>query len=175
MKVRNMKNNNNSNTNNNNNNNNLKIIPLITYNNADINKSLIYEANRSKSGIYRLNNLITGKSYVGSSISLSNRFRVYYSLISLKRKLSKGSSAIYSALLKYGYSNFSLDILEYCEPDVLIKREQYYIDLLEPKYNLLKIAGNKLGFKHTEATKTQMSISHKGINHPFFGKSLSYE
>jgi len=39
----------------------------------------------------------------------------------------------------------------------------------------LKIAGNKSGFKHTEATKIQMSISHKGINHPFFGKSLSYE
>jgi len=38
-----------------------------------------------------------------------------------------GSSAIYSALLKYGYSNFSLDILEYCEIDALIEREQYYI------------------------------------------------
>lgn len=93
------------------NDNNLKLIPFITYNNADINKSLIYEENRGKSGIYRWNNLIIGKSYVGFSISLSRRFRIYYSLISLKRKLSSGSSAIYSALLKYGYSNFSLDIL----------------------------------------------------------------
>lgn len=106
---------------------NTVIIPIVTYTNADTNKLRIYEENRVKSGIYQWNNLITGKSYVGSSISLSNRFRIYYSLISLKRKLSMGSSAIYSALLKYGYSNFSLDILEYCEIDALIEREQYYI------------------------------------------------
>jgi group I intron endonuclease len=174
----NMKNNNTKNIlnkTNNANSNNVELIPSITYTNADIDKSRIYEENRGKSGIYRWNNLITGKSYVGSSIYLSNRFSIYYSLTSLKRKLNKGSSAIYSAILKYGYSNFSLDILEYCESNVLISREQYYIDLYKPKYNILKVAGNKLGFKDSEATKAQMSISHRGINHPFFGKSLSYE
>lgn len=41
-------------------------------------------------------------------------------------------------LLKYGDSNFSLDIIEYYEPSVLIAREQYYIDLLKSKYNILK-------------------------------------
>lgn len=74
----------------------------------------------------------------------------------MKNKLSKVSSAIYSALLKYGYSNFNLDILEYCEPSILIQREQYYIDLLKPEYNILKVAGNRLGSKHSEATKAKM-------------------
>jgi len=72
---------------------------------------------------------------VGSSKSLSNRFSLYYSLNSLKKEV-KGSIIIRRALLKYGYSNFSLDILEYCESDVLITREQYYIDLLKPEYNI---------------------------------------
>jgi group I intron endonuclease len=154
--------------------NNKNIIPMVTYN-ASRDKSKFYEENRRKSGVYHLINIINSKSYVGSSVDLSRRFRIYYSLNSLERKLNKGSSAIYSALLKYGYSNFSLNILEYCEPNVLITREQYYIDLLKPEYNILKIAGNKLGFKHSEATKTKMSINHSSINHPFFGKSLSYE
>lgn len=34
----------------------------------------------------------------------------------------------------------------------LLEREQYYLDLLKPKYNILTIAGSSLGYKHTEAT-----------------------
>jgi len=37
---------------------------------------------------------------------------------------------IYKALLKYGYSSFKLDIIEYCKPDIIIEREQYYLDYL---------------------------------------------
>lgn len=35
-------------------------------------------------------------------------------------ELSTNTSIIYSALLNHGYLNFSLDILEYSEPDVSI-------------------------------------------------------
>ncbi len=38
---------------------------------------------------------------------------------------------IYKAILKHGHSNFSLEILEYCEPSKVLEREQYYIDLLK--------------------------------------------
>jgi hypothetical protein len=54
-------------------------IPGITYVNADKNKYMIYKDNRKKK--YRLNNLISDKSYTGSSINLSGRFSNYYSLI----------------------------------------------------------------------------------------------
>jgi group I intron endonuclease len=56
---------------------------------------------------------------------------------------------IYRALLAHGFDNFTLEILEYCEPSVLIEREQYWIDLLKPEYNILKTAGSRLGAKHT--------------------------
>jgi group I intron endonuclease len=87
----------------------------------------------------------------------------------------RARSIIYSALLKHGHGNFSLDILEYCEVNVLIKREQHYLDLLKPKYNILKAANSRLGSKHTIETKTLMSIKLKGINNPSFGKTLSQE
>ena len=59
---------------------------------------------------------------------------------------------IYKALLKHGYSNFKLEILEYCAPKECIEREQYYLDSLKPEYNIFKIAGSSLGHKHTEET-----------------------
>jgi group I intron endonuclease len=59
---------------------------------------------------------------------------MYYSLYSLREV--RGSIIIQRALLKYGYSNFTLDILEYCELDVLIEREEYYINILKPEYNI---------------------------------------
>lgn len=59
---------------------------------------------------------------------------------------------IYRALIKYGYSGFNLEILEYCELNQLIEREQYYLDLLNPEYNILRKAGSLLGFRHSEAS-----------------------
>ena len=53
----------------------------------------------------------TGKSYVGSAVNLSKRFRIYYSLVSLEKILSKSKSHICSAILKYGYSKFTLEII----------------------------------------------------------------
>jgi group I intron endonuclease len=81
-------------------------------------------------------------------VALRNYFSVF-----LLREIKKGNSAINQALLKYGYSNFSLEILEYCSaPEKAIEREQFYLDLLHPEYNILQIAGSSLGYKHSEET-----------------------
>ena len=69
---------------------------------------------------------------------------------------------INKALLKDGYSSFSLYILEYCDEKNLIQREQYYLDLLQPEYNILKIAGSLLGYSHSEETRAKMSSYQKG-------------
>lgn len=63
--------------------------------------------------------------------------------------------------LKYGYSGFKLEILEFCNKDEVIAREQYYIDLFNPEYNILKKAGSSLGFTHSEETKAKMKEARK--------------
>ena len=68
-------------------------------------------------------------------------------------------------LLKNGYSNFSLEILEYCEPSEAVVREQYYLDLLHPQYNILKFSGSLRGFKHSEETKAKLSAAIQGRTH----------
>jgi group I intron endonuclease len=52
---------------------------------------------------------ITGKSYIGSSMSLDRRILNYYRPSYLKST----NTIIAKALLKHGHSNFSLEILEY--------------------------------------------------------------
>jgi len=76
----------------------------------------------------------------------------YYSL----RSLAKSNRPIDRALLKYGFSNFTLEILEYCDKNNVLKREQYYMDLLKPQYNIVEIAGSTLGYKHTPESLAKM-------------------
>lgn len=130
----------------------MKMMSKAFYPNTSIYKSIILKENDKKSGIYKWNNLITGKFYIGSAINLTKRLRDYYLPERLNKKLLKSKSLIYSSILKYGYANFSLEILEYCEPYSLIEREQYYINLLKPTYNICKIAGSTFGKKHTSNT-----------------------
>jgi group I intron endonuclease len=82
---------------------------------------------------------------------------------------------INKALKKHKHSNFSLEIIEYCEPSDLIAREQFYLDLFKPEYNILQIAGSSAGYKHSEETKLAISLKNKGKNHPLFGKKHSEE
>ena len=72
------------------------------------------------------------------------------------RFLLRNKMLISKSLLKHGHSSFSLEILEYCEPSLVITREQYYLDLLKPEYNILKFAGSSLGFKHSLEAKAKI-------------------
>lgn len=79
---------------------------------------------------------------------------------------------ICAALLKYGYSLFSLEILEYCEPEKCLEREDYYFRILKPEYNIsLTSSAPMLGRVHSDESRKKISVSNKGENHPMFGKS----
>lgn len=130
-------------------NNSSDLKPEVIYHNCELDKAKILRDNKDKKAIYRWINNINHKTYIGSSANLTVRLYKYFSTI----HLAKYNTPIHNALLKYGFNNFSLEILEYCENGVdLVKREQYYFDLLKPEYNILKIAGSPLGFKHSEKT-----------------------
>jgi len=80
-------------------------------------------------------------------------------------------------LLKYDYDNFKLEIIEYCEPNLLIKREQYYIDLINPECNICKIMGSSLGRKHSSETITRLKayIPSKETLAKLIGRKYSFE
>lgn len=78
--------------------------------------------------------------------------------------------AITRALLKYWYFNFSLEILEYSDLNILRAREKHYIDTPKPEYNIALIPGSPSLGTHTKEVRQKMSKSRKGINNPFYGK-----
>nr|YP_009750553.1 GIY-YIG endonuclease [Tolypocladium cylindrosporum]QIJ60558.1 GIY-YIG endonuclease [Tolypocladium cylindrosporum] len=137
--------------------------PLFVYDNLLLNKSIIFNQNKNKSGIYRWVNKINNESYIGSSINLTIRLKVYFSIKILENKVLIDTSRIYRALLKYGHSNFKLEILEHCNEKSVINREQYYLDNIKPEYNILKIAGSNLGFKHSLDTLLKFKNRKLGI------------
>ena len=133
-----------------------------TYGNPDTQKLQIIKENKGKSGVYRWVNLRDRKSYIGSSTNLGRRMSGYFSLLNLKAEIKRSRSIIYRSLIKYGYSNFSLEILEYCEPSTAVSKEQHYLDLLKPAYNILKVAASSLGLKHSLETKAKISKRLRG-------------
>lgn len=76
--------------------------------------------------------------------------------------LNSNGSLIYKAILKYGYDNFTFQILEYCPIQDLMEREQYYLDTVQPEYNILKFARSSRGYKHTEVSKQLLSSARQG-------------
>jgi group I intron endonuclease len=167
-------------------NNNGSFVPVILYNNADINKLLILKNNKEKVGIYMWTHLESGKRYIGSAYDLTNRFDDYFRKSYISDK-SKGNNYIYNALLIHGYSKFSLSILEYIDisnlsseeaREKILLREQYFLDCIFSEdelntYNILKVAGSLLGFRHTNESKVLMSKAKAGDNNHNYGKSFS--
>jgi group I intron endonuclease len=125
----------------------VKLVSSVkSYRDAEASKNEVLKDNRGQSGIYRWINNLNGKTYVGSGVNLAKRLGNYYNI----KELSRNPRPIQDALLKYGHSNFTLEILEYSPKTKLIEREQFYLDLLVPEYNILKYAYSLLGFKHSQ-------------------------
>jgi group I intron endonuclease len=79
------------------------------------------------------------KRYIGSSVNLKRRFLEYFNI----NHLIRGKSMpICRSLLKRGFSNFSLEVLEYCKVEDLMKKEKKYFELFLPEYNLCKEPGS---------------------------------
>lgn len=129
-------------------------------------------------GIYKLENLINGKIYIGQSIDLVKRIRAY------KNCQCIGQTKIYNAIKRYGWENFQVEYLysrdiEEVTIDTLNHLEAFYIEAyqsIRKGYNLMTGGNNS---RHTEESKLKLSISHKGLlvgeKNYMYGKHLSKE
>jgi group I intron endonuclease len=107
--------------------------------------------------IYRIQNLKTGDFYIGSSADYI--YRKWCHLRDL-RAGKHHSPILQNSWNKHGENSFLFAIVE--ETDNLIEREQFYLDTLNPRYNICKKAGSPLGIKHTYEARLHMSLAHKG-------------
>ena len=92
-------------------------------------------------GIYKIENLINGKLYIGQSVHIELRWQEHC------RPSAK--SLIGKAISKYGKENFTFQILEECAESCLNEREAYYICY----YQSLVPNGYNIEEKDTERTQ----------------------
>ena len=114
---------------------------------------------KNVSGIYKIENKINGNSYVGSAVDIYSRWVLHTWQL---RKEKHANIVLQRAWNKHGESNFVFSVIEKCNKETLISREQFYIDKLHPEYNISKKAGSQLGFRFSDASKEKMRISHLG-------------
>lgn len=87
-----------------------------------------------QSGIYLIENKINGHRYVGQSLSMGHRWHVHITELKAKRH---PNLHLQHAFDHYGgESAFSFEILEFCNHDQLDDREQFWIERLNPEYNI---------------------------------------
>jgi group I intron endonuclease len=123
-------------------------------------------------GIYLIINLIDGSSfYVGSATT--NRL---YARLMKHLYYLKGNYNVSKDVKKFGRENFAfvvLDIIPEKITDktnlVLLSLEQRYLDLLKPIYNIVPLAGNTFGYKHTEETIQAMRDNYSDVRRERIG------
>lgn len=92
----------------------------------------------TKTGIYKITNILTKECYIGQAVDLANRFKEH-------AKCGLGidtpsANKLYKAMQDYGIWNFSWEVIENCPRDQLNEKEKYYIKLYQSKeygYNTL--------------------------------------
>jgi len=92
-------------------------------------------------GIYKIENLVNHKIYIGQSIEIERRWQ--------KHLNANDDFLIHKALRKYGKENFSFTILEECNKEELNEKENYWITyyncIIPNGYNMINGGSNGAG------------------------------
>jgi len=117
--------------------------------------------------IYKILNKTTGKFYIGSAYNFNKRKWVHLHKL---RKNYHDNKHLQAAWNKYGESDFEFIILQECKREELLKCEQIWLNWTksfcrEFGYNTCAVAGNSIGYKHTEEFKKWQSERLKGNKH----------
>lgn len=95
-----------------------------------------------KSGIYKICCLRNGKYYIGSAKNIRKRWLRHLNDLKNNKHINTYLQRAYN---KYGESDFTLEIIEYCSEENLLIREQYYLDILKPYVDNFNIGDSAIG------------------------------
>ena len=117
-------------------------------------------SNKFASGVYQIKNVASGKMYIGSSVSVQQRFRQHKSAL---RRGKHQNSHLQSAWNLYGEQVFIFEQLIICSPTDMRFYEQLMLDGFMPEYNQSKsaYAGVPAGSVCSEAHKAKVGVASK--------------
>ena len=90
-----------------------------------------------ETGIYKITCSENNRIYIGSAKNLLKRWLRHLNDLRNNKHVNIHLQRTYD---KYGENSFKFEIVENCDVDNLLVREQYYLDLLKPEFNIGKNA-----------------------------------
>lgn len=114
-------------------------------------------------GIYKIENLINAKKYIGQSIDIERRFREHKK----PYKRINPTKELYIAFNEFGIENFSFEIIEECSQELLNEREKYWIeyyDSLNNGYNMSTIENLQKKFDWYTVKEVQEKLMNTTIS-----------
>jgi group I intron endonuclease len=124
----------------------------------------------NEAGIYKLTCNVNNKVYIGKTVCFRQRINFH------KNSYKKSSviSLLRNAIIKYGWDNFNIEIIETFknfdkleDNNSLLEREKYYISLYDSTnkdkgYNLCKFSNDRTGIPLSQDAKLKLSEFNKG-------------
>jgi predicted GIY-YIG superfamily endonuclease len=115
------------------------------------------------SGIYQIQSKCKPERiYIGSSVNIKRRWAEHIRMLNKNKHHSKKLQRHYN---KYNLTDLLFSVLLSCPKKDLIKTEQFFLDSYKPFFNECPVAGNCIGFKHSEESKEKMSRDRIGRKH----------
>ncbi len=118
--------------------------------------------------VYKIENEITKKVYIGSTVNFNRRKSEHFKELRKGTHYSKKMQADYD---EYGEKSLVMSVIEECEDNVRLDREQYYIDL----YNAANKGYNTSESAYGVSNPFVATMEKNGENNPFYGKHHSEE
>ena len=131
-------------------------------------------------GVYKITNKITNDFYIGSTDrKFKTRFQEHFNTYYKYKEGGKFTHPkLWSAYDKYGIENFQLEILEILDGKTdkdILEREEYYIQILKPKYNICQFPteGGKPNFGKKLSKEWKAKISEKSAKYKHSCETLA--
>jgi group I intron endonuclease len=148
--------------------------------------------------IYKITNLVNGKSYIGQTINTFNERYPYggegaervFNYLAMREQKSKAynerlyyNGHLLKAFRKYGIENFTVEIIDTAKNiDELNEKEKYWVNrynAMENGYNHCEGGNGTKGYNPSEETRKLWSKLrrgvHKGKNNPNYGGKYQTE
>ena len=111
-------------------------------------------------GVYKIQSKIKpDRVYIGSAVDIKSRWRIHKHHLFKNKHHSKKLQRHFN---KYGLDDLKFEVLVECDNDVLIKKEQCYVNIFQPYFNCSPTAGSQLGFKHSKSTREKCRCGRLG-------------
>lgn len=127
------------------------------------------------SGIYKIENKINGKVYIGQSVDVYRRLKKHIWEIK-----NNNNNVLYKAFKKYGIENFTYELIEECDVEELDEKEIFYIRKYNSYigaensngYNLNTGGGVNRGWNPTEENRNNFRNANLGGKSHFARKTI---